>query len=136
MEKHISRVRIEQVNGKDHRQIWGMKNEEFMADFCKVAERNLDEMQYRIFRFHFLLGADWKLCCRRLGMDRGNFFHEVYRIQQKLGRVFRELQPFALFPLDEYFGGTVRSGPIKGNLLRMPSPGKHKPLVPPLKKVA
>ena len=41
-------------------------------------------------------------------MDRGSFFHEVYRIEQKLGRTFRELEPFALFPLDEYFGNTTR----------------------------
>ncbi|MES1258384.1 MAG: hypothetical protein ABUS51_08135 [Acidobacteriota bacterium] len=136
MEKHVSRVRIEQVNGKDHRQAWGMKNEEFMADFCTIAERSLNESEYRIFRFHFLLGADWKLCCRRLKMDRGSFFHEVYRIQQKLGRVFRELEPYALFPLDEYFGGTVRSRPVQSNLLRMPSPRTHQSLLPPLKKVA
>ena len=79
-----------------------------MADFCLVSRRTLDEHQYRIFTNHFLLGADWKLCCRKLGMDRGAFFHEVYRIEQKLGRTFRELEPFALFPLDEYFNSTIR----------------------------
>jgi hypothetical protein len=79
-----------------------------MADFCLVSKRTLDEHQYKIFTSHFLLGADWKLCCRKLGMDRGAFFHEVYRIEQKLGRTFRELEPFALFPLDEYFNSTYR----------------------------
>jgi hypothetical protein len=135
-EKHISRVRLEQVNGRDSRQTWGMKDEEFMADFCIIAERTLTVAEHRIFRFHFLLGADWKLCCRRLGMDRGSFFHEVYRIQQKLGRVFRELEPYALFPLDEYFGGTVRTSQVKSNLLQMPQPARKNALRPPLKKVA
>src|SRR5947208_8937664 len=79
-----------------------------MADFCLVSRRTLDENQYRIFTNHSLLGADWKLCCRKLGMERGAFFHEVYRIEQKLGRTFRELEPFALFPLDEYFNSTIR----------------------------
>lgn len=79
-----------------------------MADFCLVSKRTLDEQQYQIFTNHFLLGADWKLCCRKLGMERGAFFHEVYRIEQKLGRTFRELEPFALFPLDEYFNSTCR----------------------------
>src|SRR3954470_6048651 len=79
-----------------------------MADFCLVSKRTLEEHQYKIFTNHFLLGADWKLCCRKLGMDRGSFFHEVYRIEQKLGRTFRELEPFALFPLDEYFNSTIR----------------------------
>jgi hypothetical protein len=136
-EKYVSRVRVEQVNGRDQRQAWGMKNEEFMVDFCNLAERNLDEFQYRVFRFHFLLGADWKLCCRRLGIDRGSFFHEVYRIQQKLGRVFRETQPYALFPLDEYFGGTVRKAIPSGKVIAMPSPDKRKnSFIAPLKKVA
>ena len=90
---------------------WGMKDEEFMADFCLVSKRALERREYAIFRFHYLLGADWKLCCRRLKMDRGSFFHELYRMEQKLGRVYRELQPHSLFPLDEYFGGTTRQDP-------------------------
>jgi hypothetical protein len=129
-------VRIEQINGRDNRQIWGMKNEEYMVDFIRIAERSLDEAQFRMFRFHFLLGADWKLCCRRLKMDRGTFFHEIYRIQQRLGRVFRELEPYALFPLDEYFGGPIRNRTQRGPLVLMPAPPKRKSLMPPLKKVA
>ena len=107
-EKYISRVSLEANPGRQRRSVWGLKNEEFMADFCLVSKRTLDEQQYQIFTNHFLLGADWKLCCRKLGMERGAFFHEVYRIEQKLGRTFRELEPFALFPLDEYFNSTIR----------------------------
>jgi hypothetical protein len=144
LEKYVSRVRMEQVNGKDHKQTWGMKNEEYMADFCRIAERNLDEFEHQIFRFHFLLGADWKLCCRKLRMDRGNFFHAVYRIQQKLGRAYREIQPYALFPLDEYFGGATRDPEPqpRGKVVWMPSPERARGLLPrlrllpPLKKVA
>src|SRR4051794_25086343 len=102
-EKYISRVSLESNPGRQRKSVWGLKNEEFMADFCLVSRRTLDEFQYKVFKYHFLLGADWKLCCRKLNLDRGNFFHEVYRIEQKLGRTFRELEPFALFPLDEYF---------------------------------
>lgn len=108
-EKHISRVSLEANPGRQRKSVWGMKNEEFMADFCLVSRRTLSDYEYRIFKYHFLLGADWKLCCRKLNVDRGTFFHDVYRIQQKLGRTFRELQPHALFPLDEYFNGTPRS---------------------------
>ena len=107
-EKYISRVSLEANPGRQRRSVWGLKNEEFMADFCLVSKRTLDEHQYKIFTNHFLLGADWKLCCGKLGMERGAFFHEVYRIEQKLGRTFRELEPFALFPLDEYFNSTIR----------------------------
>lgn len=106
-EKYISRVSLEPNPGRDRKKSWGLKDEEYMADFILVSRRTLDELEYKIFRFHFLLGADWKLCCRRLSLDRGDFFHHVYRIQQKLGRTFRELQPYALFPLDEYFTSTM-----------------------------
>lgn len=104
-----------------------------MADFFLVTRRELNDFEFRLFRFHFLLGADWKLCSRRLGLDRGQFFHAVYRIEQKLGRIFRELQPYALFPIDEYFGGAVQAfrdperklvsmnfGPRGGRALRAP----------------
>ncbi len=112
-EKHISRVSLEANPGRQRKSVWGMKNEEFMADFCLVSRRTLTDSEYKIFKFHFLLGADWKLCCRKLNMERGDFFHEVYRIQQKLGKTFRELEPHALFPLDEYFNGTPRSKEIE-----------------------
>jgi hypothetical protein len=85
-----------------------LKNEEYVADFCLVSRRALSLREHRIFRYHYLLGADWKLCCQKLNMDRGSFFHEIYRIEQKLGRVFRELEPHALFPVDEYFNGGGR----------------------------
>ncbi len=45
----------------------------------------------------------------KLNTDRGSFFHELYRIEQKLGKVFRELEPHALFPVDEYFNGSPKS---------------------------
>ena len=82
-----------------------------MADFVLVSRRFLTDSEHRIFRFHYLLGADWHLCCRQLKLDRGDFFHMLYEIEQKLGRVFAELKPYALYPLDEYFGGMVRRRP-------------------------
>jgi len=85
-----------------------LKDEEFIADFCLVSRRTLSPREHRLFRYHYLLGADWKLCCGKLNMERGAFFHEIYRIEQKLGRVFRELEPHALFPVDEYFNGASR----------------------------
>lgn len=90
------------------RQTWrisyGRKHEEYCADFWLIAKRALTPAQWKLFRLHKLLGADWRLCTRQLHMSRGNFFHEVYRIEQKLGRAFAECEPFALFPVGEYFG--------------------------------
>ena len=110
-----------------------------MADFCLVSKRALEPDEYQIFRSHFLLGADWRLCCRHLKMDRGSFFHQLYRIEQKLGRVFRELRPHALFPLDEYFGGRAERNlkEYYQNVVNMPPlPERGTPLKAPLKKVA
>ncbi len=120
-------VSLEFCPGKEGRRTFSRKKEEYIADFCLVSRRELDEADYRIFRFHFLLGADWKLCCRRLQMDRGNFFHAVYRIEQKLGRIFASLEPYALYPLDQYFGGTIRNErpqPLP------PPPAIRAPLIP------
>ncbi|MEP7353974.1 MAG: hypothetical protein ABI824_12145 [Acidobacteriota bacterium] len=110
-ERHLSKVSLEPHAGRNRPGGWGRKDEEYIADFTLVARRTLTEEEHRLFRYHFLLGADWKLCSRKLGMDRGNFFHAVYRIEQKLGKTFRELEPYPLFPLDDYFHGPSRIGP-------------------------
>ena len=102
-----SAVTLEFCRGKEGHRTYSRKREEFMADFCLVSRRLLDADEHQLFRVHFLLGADWKLCCRQLHIDRGTFFHTVYLIQQKLGRAFAELEPYALFPLDEYFSGMI-----------------------------
>lgn len=104
-EKYMTRVTLDSVYGIDSRNAYSRKNEEYVADFCLVSSRYLTPGEHTIFRYHFLLGAEWKLCCHRLKMDRGTFFHIVYRIQQRLGRAFRELEPYSLYPLSEYFSG-------------------------------
>lgn len=109
-ERSLTRVTLETGSGRKPVTSWGRKDEEFVADFCLVTKRYLDNLEYKVFKIHFLLGADWRLCCRRLNVDRGNFFHTVYRVQEKLGRVFRELEPYALFPVDEYYYGPPRPG--------------------------
>jgi hypothetical protein len=103
------------------RRVISRKREEFMADFCLIARRTLNEFESRVLRYYFLLGADWKLCSRRLGVDRGTFFHSVYRIEEKLGRAFAETEPYALFPLSDYFGGFVRHNRATSALIPDPS---------------
>jgi hypothetical protein len=103
----IGSISIEFSSGREGRRSYGRKREEYIADFCLVSRRHLDPVEQQIFKFHFLLGADWKLCCRRLKMDRGTFFHTVYRIEHRLGKVFANLQPYSLYPVDEYFGGKI-----------------------------
>jgi len=104
----MSKVTLTFCAGKERQLIWVRKDEDYCADFCLLSRRTLTDFEYDAFRFHFLLGADWKLCCRKMNIDRGTFFHTVYRVEQKLGRIFREVEPYSLYPLDEYFGGTLR----------------------------
>ena len=78
-----------------------------------------------------------------IGIRRGSVFSlcwstqgesgvSVYRIEQKLGRAFRELKPYPLFPLDEYFGLVVRSRRLvkASKVVEMPIEPKRLPLVP------
>lgn len=89
---------------------FGYPNAEFSADFLLIAKRALgeDTVGYRLFVAHFVERGTWRECGARLGMDRGSFFHEVYRVKERLGRAFRGCEPHALYPLDEYFCGSVR----------------------------
>jgi hypothetical protein len=89
--------------GRSGRGSWGRKDEEYIADFELISRRTLDPFHHRIFRWYFVLGADWKLCSRRLGMDRGLFFHAIYRIEEKLGKAFYETEPYPLYPPNDYF---------------------------------
>jgi hypothetical protein len=67
-----------------------------------------------------------------LGMNKGAVFHVVYRVEHKLGKVFRELQPYALWPVDEYFQGNTRRVAVGPCLIPdTPRPGNG-PLRPPL----
>jgi hypothetical protein len=129
----VSRPTQESWGGGPNRpSTWGRKVEEYLADFCLIAKRTLTPEEHQLFRFHFLLGADWRLCSARLSLTRGEFFNRTYRIEEKLGQVFRELEPYSLFPLDEYFGGTLRNGTLGESsfLARVESGALYPPMRP------
>lgn len=117
--KFVSRVSLEVQAGGTHRNNWGRKDEEYIADFTLISKRILTSDEQKIFKAHFLLGGEWSLCCRQMKIDRGTFFHSVYRIEQKLGRAFREIRPYALFPLDEYFNTTFREERPSSRVVQM-----------------
>ena len=141
-EKAHTTVSFAGASSSSRRAVWGRKDEEYVADFLIVAKRALNRAEHQLFRFHYLLGADWRLCCKRLGVEKGQFFHAVYRVEQKLGRVFRELQPYPLYPLDEYFNGvTLEHKALRvlkqpTNILRPPVNCRRKPIDLPGSKAA
>ena len=100
--------------------MYSRKREEYMADFCVVTRRALGDEDYKLFRYAFLLGADYRLCMRQLNVDRGTFFHDVYRMEERLGRYYAEMEPYPLYPLDEYFGGPIRKDNVRARTAAVP----------------
>ncbi len=120
------------------RNTWSRKNEEFLADFYLVSRRTLNAVEWPIFSAHYLLGADWRLCARQLKLERGLFFHAIYRIEAKLGLAYKTLAPYPLFPTDEYFQGITGSEARTQvpQVVRMPGKSKHQRLKVPVRKAA
>jgi len=96
----------------------GYKQAEFAADVILVVRRSLDAWHQEVFRAHYLGGLDWRACLRVLTrfaahrhgegcpkVDRGNYFHSIYRLQLILGRAFVGLEPHCLFPVRDYYRG-------------------------------
>ena len=87
---------------------WGRPDEEYCADLYLIARRTLSGWEWNLFRWHLLAQMTWQECCPRLRIDRGNFFHAVYRVEAKLGLAFLETRPYAIYPFAEYFGAVQR----------------------------
>jgi len=126
-EKHLSQCTLSYTGGKAHSFSWGRKEEEYIADFMLMVQRLLTEEEFKIFRYRYLMGADFKLCVQRLKIERGDLFHALYRIESRLGRAFREMEPYGLFPIEQYFYGQM-----KGSSPVTPPPDGPRPLVPPM----
>lgn len=118
----ISRVTLDSVGRGSKKSTWGRKYEEYLADFELVSRRNLDALEMEVLRLYHMGGHDFRACCRLTGLDKGNFFHHVYRIEERLGRVFHELKPYALYPVGQYFYGVAEPEEIKP-LSGMPQDG-------------
>jgi hypothetical protein len=119
LSERTASVSWEPCNGPIGGRVFSRKREEYLADYMRVTERALSKDEYQIFRYHFLLGADYYLCCQKLHMDRGSFFHAIYKLEEKLGRVYAELEPYPLYPLRDYFGGVVRRDVSPARVLRV-----------------
>jgi hypothetical protein len=130
-EPYTSKVVLMPCRGADSNHTWTRVSEDYMADFYLIAKRTLTLDEFKVFRLHFLFRVGWKLCCQSLGIDRGVFFHAVYRIEHVLGRVYREVRPYSLFPVDEYFGGTIRKAKVLPIELAVKS---KRVLRPPMRK--
>lgn len=103
-----------------------MKASEYIADFDMAARRALDETEKKVLELYFLKDLIWRQCALRLQIDRGTFFHAVYRTMERLGR---ELALAEIWPLDAYFGARR----VK---MRMGAGGAGAPEVPNFRRSA
>jgi hypothetical protein len=99
----VGRVSLDSSLATHRKSVYGLKASEFVSDFVVIARRTLTTSQYEIFKLHVLLGADWRTCTTSLGLKKGPFFHEVYRIYEHLGQAFTETKPHGLYPISNYF---------------------------------
>jgi hypothetical protein len=82
---------------------------EYLADLTLSARRRLTAAQWPLFDLHYFHGMDWKGCLPKLarmgldsGKDKGNFFHECYRVEEAMGREWLEI---GMAPAGRYFRG-------------------------------
>ena len=80
---------------------WGRPWEEYDADFINVSRRVLTGWEWRLFEVHFIERKSERACAKLFKINRAD--PAIHNIEERLGRAFRELQPYPLYPLREYF---------------------------------
>lgn len=91
------------IGSKSIKRCYGRRCEEFSADFYVVAKRELSDFDWRLFKLHMIGERNSTECVPVLGCNKTFFYKAVYRIEEQMGKVYAELQPYRLFPLSEYF---------------------------------
>jgi hypothetical protein len=118
----LSRFDVDNASRRGRIGRGGCKRAEFVADFERAGAKALqhDRLMRMAFRLHFLQGLAWRDCCAQMGIDRGAFFHAVYKLEARLGMVYSCMKPFRLFPTREYFGGKITKNRVPREVLEMP----------------
>lgn len=107
----MHQVRYDLVPAKNtgNRAMYSRPKQEFVADFEIIAKRIFaaSSKEYQVFQLYFLAGQDWKVCTRVVGINRGKFFHMVYKVEECLGRAYFEVRPYPLYPTADYFESDI-----------------------------
>lgn len=91
------------------------KRAEYAADFVMLARRVLADrpVELAVFLAYHVEDLEWLVAVPRINqsihpprlLDRGSFFHAVYRAEGLLGAAIVESRPYSLFPPRDYFSG-------------------------------
>ncbi len=63
------------------------KREDHMKDFRFISQQTLSPVEHELFTHHYLLGADYKSCCRKLKITKPVFYRARRRVEETLGAV-------------------------------------------------
>ena len=83
---------------------YGMPLADYVIDFDQTARRALTRHQLALLSLYHIAGQPWHVCAPKLRLDRGEFFHQVYRTERLLGCALMETTP-PLYPKARYFAG-------------------------------
>ncbi len=94
--------------GRGRKGGWSVPALEYVADFERLARSVLTRRKsaygdlWPLFELHYLRGYEWRVCCWRLRISRGDFYHAAYVAEEIVGRACRELLPYPLHPIYPY----------------------------------
>ena len=94
----------------------GWRELEYRADLIAVARRTLVGRfshwvaarrfdDWDVFKKYHLQKRKWFECVPR--SEKGRFFRAVYRVEMLVGRACRQVRPYALYPIRDYFAGQL-----------------------------
>jgi hypothetical protein len=93
------------------------KRAEYAADFILLSRRVLAyrPVELAVFEAYHLDELEWLVAVPRVNrllrmarpLNRGSFFHAVYRAEGLLGAAIVDSRPYSLFPPRDYFSGFI-----------------------------
>jgi hypothetical protein len=93
------------------------KRAEYAADFILLARRALADrpIDLAVFEAYHIEARGWKDAAPLVNgklhpprpLNRGSFFHTVYRVESILGKAIVNARPYSIFPPADYFSGFV-----------------------------
>jgi hypothetical protein len=95
------------------------KRAEYAADFILLARRVLAHrpVELAVFDTYHVGDLEWRVAVPRVNrtlhpprpLNRGSFFHAVYRAEGLIGAAIVSSEPYSLFPPRKYFSGFILS---------------------------
>lgn len=95
------------------------KRAEYAADFIMLARRALAHrpVELAVFEAYHVADLEWLAAVPRVNrilhlprpLNRGSFFHAVYRAEGLIGAAIVSTRPYSLFPPRQYFAGFTMS---------------------------